>query len=163
MFKKLLLMAFLSFFAQPASASLVVDAGGPYLLESGSDLVLDGTGTSCTADCSYIASVEWFITPRSGSEIATLSSVRGATVSSTIAMISWSTLCPVGSCLGSLATIDLHVFGEKFNVIPIPISGGDTTTLEIIPPSAVPIPATVWLLGTSLLGLMGLVKRRKSA
>ncbi|MFC1560704.1 VPLPA-CTERM sorting domain-containing protein [Pseudomonadota bacterium] len=32
-----------------------------------------------------------------------------------------------------------------------------------LPPSAVPVPAAVWLFGTALIGLVGFSKRRKAA
>ena len=35
--------------------------------------------------------------------------------------------------------------------------------ITVIPPSAIPVPATVWLFGTALIGLVGFGKRRKAA
>ena len=36
-------------------------------------------------------------------------------------------------------------------------------TVEVLQPSAIPIPAAIWLFGTALIGLVGFGKRRKAA
>jgi hypothetical protein len=43
------------------------------------------------------------------------------------------------------------------------VGGSTLTTTAVSPPSAVPVPAAVWLFGTALIGLVGFGKRRKAA
>jgi hypothetical protein len=39
----------------------------------------------------------------------------------------------------------------------------DDVSIEVVPPSAVPVPAAVWLFGTALIGFVGMSRRRKIA
>jgi hypothetical protein len=74
--------------------------------------------------------------------------------------------CPVsggGACTGiSLPMATVPFPGNQPSFIgttndDVPISGGSTGT------NAVPVPAAVWLMGSGLLGLVGVARRRKVA
>jgi hypothetical protein len=70
--------------------------------------------------------------------------------------------CPASIC----GTDRLYVNSDFIN------SGGSVAELsnvrafsvdDFVPPAAVPVPATVWLFGSGLLGLVGVARRRKSS
>ena len=152
-----------------SEAAFVADAGGPYILESGNDLVLDGSGTDCGSSCLNITSFGWDIDRPSTSDIARiLFSSSEDTFEIPPTVIPWTELCPAGSCIGSLGTIELVVLAtvQDFgSTIPQWVTEirRDFTTLEVVAPRAIPLPAAFWLFTTALVGLIGFTRRRKAA
>ncbi len=59
---------------------------------------------------------------------------------------------PGGAMLDSGALVG---FSASFN-----LEGSDLANVNITPPSAVPVPAAVWLFGSGLLGLVGVARRK---
>lgn len=77
-----------------------------------------------------------------------------------------------GSCMGSTGAYAIGgddgipgspMIDGAFQGISVVFDIGSGMSMEVLSISSVPIPATVWLFGSGLLGLMGIARRKKSA
>jgi hypothetical protein len=64
----------------------------------------------------------------------------------------------LGNCIASVDSIVYDFSGVNFAVTSLDATGSSTTLL----PTIVPIPATAWLLGSGLAGLIGVARRKKA-
>jgi len=66
------------------------------------------------------------------------------------------------SLLANVSSLSLKIEAVGNNDQPGDIDGIDNVFLSDTPLSAVPVPATVWLFGSGLLGLVGMARRKKA-
>lgn len=118
----------------------VADANGPYYLEYGTDLQLDGTGSYSDQEA-YIISYEWDVTGDS-----VFDNMGPAPI------VDWSIFETMA--VGDYRDIWLRVT-DNFGQLDI---GGTTVTIG---PTSIPEPSTLLLLGGGLAGLAFAVRRRR--
>lgn len=155
-FFNLLFLLFLLSFARPSHAIAVNIAQDTYLLDQGSEPLLlsanigllpfgtDFTTHSWAINSVFVSNASVPILSWAGIASATGGGSPGL-YSITYRIDAWDRFC-VFSC----STINVG-------------SGFDSATLEIVAPNPVPLPASAWVFGSALIGLFGILRRKRCA
>jgi hypothetical protein len=153
MINKICTLTFALLFSHASQAAMIDIAGDPFTLEAGTGpLELSALITD---------------NPRNISNFNYIWEIEGNQVSAEVTpALSWVDIVTAtgGGELGSYE-IRLSVFGFYTTCVfgscfPNIDEGFDTASLAITAPSAIPVPAAVWLFGTALIGMVGFSKRK---